>query len=130
MIIRNLSDMMNEIICDNILRKFEGITSIARENLSRSEFYANIDPDYSVIEDHIHFLIRDHSLKENEATISLTTKGWFMLTNADKVGYVARRIESVRQENYEKDTRTFFRWTTILSAVLILSWLAFKLMGA
>lgn len=125
--IRNLSEIMNEIICDNILRKFEGISSIARENLSQKEFYENIDPDYDVVEDHIHFLIRDHTLKDTGAAISLTTKGWFILTNADKVGYVAQRIESAKKKTYEKDTRIFFRWTTLSAAVLILSWLTFKL---
>ena len=34
----NFSEMINEIICDTILRKFEGTTSIAQENLRRGSF--------------------------------------------------------------------------------------------
>ena len=124
--IRSLSEMINEIICDNLLRKFEGSNSITRENLQQKEFYSNIDPDFEVVEDHINFLIRDHSLKDTGSAISLTTKGWFILTNADKVGYVAQRIEIARREMNERETRIMFRWTTIAVSILIVTWLGFK----
>jgi hypothetical protein len=127
--VRSLGEMVNEIICDNILRKFEGNKCIPLENLRMKEFYENIDPDYSVVEDHVYFLIRDHTLRETGATLSLTTKGWFMLTNAEKVGYVAKRIEIARQLNNEKDNRTFFTWATVLAASLILGVFVVKLMN-
>lgn len=118
----NFSDMINEIICDTILRKFEGNTSIAQESLRQADFYQNIDPDYSVVEEHINFLIADNTLRKIGQNISLTTKGWFMLTNNDKVGYVAQKIDIAKQEMAEKESRFFFRWATIFCAGLLVIW--------
>lgn len=115
--------MINEIICDNILRKFEGSKSIAREKLQDKSFYGNIDPDYEVVEEHINFLIRDRTLKEDESQVMLTTKGWFILTNSDKVGYVARRIEAVQWEKSERDTKVLIRWITAVTTLALLGWL-------
>jgi hypothetical protein len=123
---RGLSEMINEIICDNILRKFEGNKSFDRKYLKQREFYSNIDPDYEVVEDHINFLIRDHTLKDTGTEISLTTKGWFILTNADKVGYVAQRIESAKAEMVDRETRKLFRWVTLVVGCLMLAWLVYK----
>lgn len=121
--VRSISAMINEIICDNILRKFEGSKSIAREKLQDKSFYENIDPDYEVVEEHINFLIRDRTLKEDESQIMLTTKGWFILTNSDKVGYVARRIEAVQWEKSERDTKVLIRWVTAITTLVIIGWL-------
>ena len=118
--------MINEIICDNILRKFEDKKSIPREKLRDKSFYENIDPDFLIVEEHINYLLRDRTLKETESEISLTTKGWFILTNSDKVGYVARRIESVQWDKSERDSRMMFRWLTVLTAFGIITWLVFK----
>lgn len=123
---RDLSEMINEIICDNILRKFEGNKCIDRKYLKEKEFYANIDPDADVVEDHINFLIRDNTLKDTGSQISLTTKGWFILTNADKVGYVAQRIESAKQEIMERETRILFRWVTLIAGTAIIAWFVYK----
>jgi hypothetical protein len=128
MFIRSLGKMINEIICDNILRKFEGNKTISRERLRDKTFYENIDPDFTVVEHHINFLIRDRTLKESESDISLTTKGWFILTNADKVGYVARRIESVQWEKSERDSKLMIRWSSMLAAVALVGWLVYKLL--
>ncbi|MDH4090373.1 MAG: hypothetical protein OEV74_09265 [Cyclobacteriaceae bacterium] len=124
---RSLSVMMDEIICDNILRKFEGNKHIARERVRDRSFYENLSPDYSVVEDHINFLITDNMLQETESTISLTIKGWFILTNADKVGYVAQKIESVERENSEKESRLIFTWATIMAGATLAVWLIQKL---
>jgi hypothetical protein len=124
--IRSLSEMINEIICDNILRKFEGNKCFNRRDLRQKEFYANIDPDYEVVEDHVNFLIRDHTLQDSGSQISLTTKGWFILTNADKVGYVAQRVESAKQHIVEKETRILFRGITLIVGCLIIAWLIYK----
>jgi hypothetical protein len=117
--------MINEIICDNILRKFEGKKSIPREKLRDKSFYENIDPDFLIVEEHINYLIRDRTLRETESEISLTTKGWFILTNSDKVGYVARRIESVQWEKSERDSRLMVRWLSALTALSIATWLVY-----
>jgi hypothetical protein len=119
--------MINEIICDTILRKFEVNTSIAQENLRDASFYQNIDPDYRVVEDHINFLIADKTLRKIDRTVTLTTKGWFILTNYDKVGYVAQKIESVRRENAERESRLFFRWASIICAGLLAIYLILAL---
>lgn len=118
--------MINEVICDNILRKFEGNKFIPRDQLRDKSFYSNIDPDYKIVEEHIKYLINDRTLKESDRGISLTTKGWFILTNADKVGYVARRIENVQWEKSERDTRNLIRWVSATAALIIVSWLAYK----
>ena len=125
--LRSLGEMINEIICDNILRKFEGNKCIAREQLRERSFYENLDPDYSVVEEHINFLISDKTLKVNGSAISLTTKGWFILTNTDKVGYVAQKIEIAEREMNERETRMVFRWATIIATVSLAAWLLYKL---
>jgi len=119
--------MINEIICDNILRKFEVNTSIAQENLRDASFYQNIDPDYRVVEDHINFLIADKTLRKIDRTVSLTTKGWFILTNYDKVGYVAQKIESVRKEHAEREARLFFRWSAVICVGLLVVYMILAL---
>lgn len=121
--VRSISAMINEIICDNILRKFEGMKTIPREKLRDKSFYENIDPNYEVVEENINFLIRDRTLREDESDIMLTTKGWFILTNSDKVGYVARRIEAAQWEKSERDNKVLIRWATAIAAVVILAWL-------
>ncbi len=124
---QNFSEMVNEIICDTILRKFEGTTSIAQENLRQEEFYSSIDPDYAVVEDHINFLIADNTLRKIGQTISLTTKGWFILTNNEKVGYVAQKVDSAKREMSERENRFFYRWATIICTSLLALWLVFSL---
>lgn len=119
--------MINEIICDNILRKFEGNKSIPRERLKDRSFYANLDPDYTVVEEHINFLITDKTLQETGTSLSLTTKGWLILTNADKVGYVAQKVEATEREMYEHETRVFFKWVALIASVVVAGWLAYKL---
>jgi len=118
--------LTNEIICDNILRKFEGNTSYSHTDVRLSSFYENIDPDYTIVEDHINFLLRDHTLKETPNGLSLTTKGWFILTNSERVGYVAQRIESARREQSEKETRALFRWTTVVVGSLLMGLLTYR----
>lgn len=125
---RSLTKMINEIICDNILRKFEGNKSISWDRLKDKDFYYNIDPDFYVVEEHINFLIKDRTLREVDSAVSLTTKGWFILTNAEKVGYVARRIENAQWEKSERDTRLTLLWAAGIAAAAIVLWLAMKFM--
>ena len=122
----NQSMLTNEIICDNILRKFDGNISYSHTDIRQRTFYEHIDPDYTIVEDHINFLLRDHTLKETQQGLSLTTKGWFVLTNADRVGYVAQRIESVRREQVERETRALFRWTTVIVGFVLMGLLTYK----
>jgi hypothetical protein len=118
--------LTNEIICDNILRKFDGNTSYTQSDIRSHSFYENIDPDRAIVEDHINFLLRDRTLKETPEGFSLTTKGWFILTNADRVGYVAQRIESARREQVDRETRALFRWTTLIVGTVLMGLLTYK----
>ena len=102
-------DGINNLICDNILRKFDGHKSISREKMRANSFYSNIDDDWTVVERHIEFLIRDRALKEDEDLVSLTNKGWFMMNNAEKVGYVAQKIDEVQWRKSERDGRVVLK---------------------
>jgi hypothetical protein len=119
----------NEIICDNILRKFDGNVSYSHSDVRKKSFYEHIDPDYTIVEDHINFLLRDRTLKETSDGLSLTTKGWFILTNADRVGYVALRIENARKEQQESETRALFRWTTLVVGFVLMGILTYKVIN-
>ena len=125
----NQSMLNNEIICDNILRKFDGNVSYSHSDIRHHTFYQNIDPDYTIVEDHINFLLRDRTLKETTQGLSLTTKGWFLLTNSDRVGYVAQRIENARKEQTERETRALFKWTTVLVGFVLMGLLTYKVIG-
>jgi hypothetical protein len=118
--------LTNEIICDNILRKFDENKCYSHSDVRLRSFYENIDPDYTIVEDHINFLLRDRTLKETQEGLSLTTKGWFLLTNSDRVGYVAQRIDAVKKEQAEKETRAVFRWTTAVVGFVLIGLLTYK----
>jgi hypothetical protein len=120
--------LTNEIICDNILRKFDENTSYSHSDVRLRSFYENIDPDYAVVEDHINFLLRDRTLKETTEGLSLTTKGWFILTNSDRVGYVAQRIEAAKKERAEKETQALFRWTSVVVGFVLMGLLTYRVM--
>jgi hypothetical protein len=125
----NQSMLTNEIICDNILRKFDGNISYSHSDIRHQTFYQNIDPDYTIVKDHINFLLRDRTLQETTQGLSLTAKGWFLLTNSDRVGYVAQRIENARKEQTERETRALFRWTTVLVGFVLMGLLTYKVIG-
>jgi len=121
--------LTNEIICDNILRKFDGNAKYTHTDVRLSSFYENIDPDYTIVEDHINFLLMDRTLKETPEGLSLTTKGWFLLTNSERVGYVAQRMDSVRRERAERETRALFRWTTVVVGFMLISLLTYRVIN-
>lgn len=120
---------INNLICDNILRKFDGHKSISRTNMRDSRFYANIDADWEVVERHIDFMIHDRTIKEDEAILTLTNKGWFMLNNAEKVGYVAQKIDEVQWKKSESDTRTIVRVTIFMALGISIFWVVIKLIS-
>jgi hypothetical protein len=123
-------DCINNLICDNILRKFDGHKSISRSKLRDSKIYANIDADWAVVERHIEFMIHDRTLKEEDAILSLTNKGWFMLNNAEKVGYVAQKIDDAQWRRSESDTRTVIRATIFMAIGVSVFWFVLKLIDA
>ena len=115
-------DGINNLICDNILRKFDGHKSISRAKLRDNKLYVNIDVDWEVVERHIDFLINDRTLKEEDAVLSLTNKGWFMMNNSEKVGYVAQKIDEVQWRKSEKDTRVVVRAAIFVALGLAFFW--------
>jgi hypothetical protein len=121
--------LTNEIICDNILRKFDGNARFTHTDVRLRSFYENIDPDYTIVEDHINFLLRDRTLRETPEGLSLTTKGWFLLTNSERVGYVAQRMESARRQRAERETRALFRWTTVVVGFMLISLLTYRVIN-
>jgi hypothetical protein len=123
-------DCINNLICDNILRKFDGHKSISRGRMRDSKIYANIDADWEVVERHIDFMIHDRTLKEEDAILSLTNKGWFMLNNAEKVGYVAQKIDDAQWRRSESDTRTIVRATIFMAVGVSIFWFVLKLISA
>ena len=118
---------INNLICDNILRRFDGHKSISRGKMRDSKFYANIDADWGVVEHHIDFLIHDRALKEEDAILSLTNKGWFMLNHAEKVGYVAQKIDDVKWRKSERNTRTVARATIFIAVGVSILWVVWRL---
>ena len=115
-------DGINNLICDNILRKFDGHKSISRAKLRDNKLYANIDVEWEVVERHIEFLIHDRTLKEEDAILSLTNKGWFMMNNSEKVGYVAQKIDEVQWRKSESDTRIAIRAAIFVAVGLACFW--------
>ena len=115
-------DGINNLICDNILRKFDGHKSISRAKLRDNKFYANIDVEWEVVERHIEFLIHDRTLKEEDAILSLTNKGWFMMNNSEKVGYVAQKIDEFQWRKSESDTRIALRAAIFVALGLACFW--------
>lgn len=122
-------DGINNLICDNILRKFDGQKAITRARLRDQTFHANIDGDWAVIERHIDFLIQDRTLKEEDEILSLTNKGWFMLNNAEKVGYVAQKIEEAQWRKSESDTRVIVRATVSVALGATALWALHRLIA-
>lgn len=123
-------DGINNLICDNILRKFDGHKSISRDKLRDNRWYENIDAEWSVVEKHIDFLIHDRTLKEEDAILSLTNKGWFMLNNTEKVGYVAQKIDDAQWRKSESDTRIFLRTTLYVALGVAIVWTVVRLIAA
>lgn len=120
---------INSIICDNILRKFDGVKAISREKMRQTGFHVNIDAEWSVVEEHINFLVADRALKEEDAMLSLTSRGLFMLSNADKVGYVAQKIDDVQWKRSERDTRIVVRTTVYVALAVTIVWAVIKLVA-
>jgi hypothetical protein len=120
---------INNLICDNILRKFDGHKSISRAKLRDNRLYINIDEDWTVVERHIEFLINDRTLREEDAILSLTNKGWFMLNNAEKVGYVAQKIDDAQWRKTESDTRVIVRATVFVALGVTVMWALIKIIS-
>lgn len=92
--------MKKEIIFDLILKKFEGDRSFSWESIHEKEFYESINKDYFVVENHLNFLIGENLIKESEGNpicLSLTRKGWFIMTNDKSDGYKAKATKERRE---------------------------------
>jgi len=123
--------MENDELFDGILKKFVGNKSLSWEAIHAEEFYRDLNSDYFVVENHLNFLIGEGMLKESEEPnpyISLTRKGWYVMTNTEKAGYVAKLGNRLKKEQREKSTLTWAKWATIFAAVTIITWVVDKLL--
>ncbi len=114
---------INNIICDNILRVIAAKEHVTRATMHDRGIYSGIDAEWEVVERHIDFLIRARTLKEDEDILSLTSKGAFMLANAEKIGYVAQKIESVQWQRTERNARKLILIATLLTIGMVIAWL-------
>ena len=118
---------INNLICDNILRKFDGHKAISRAKMRENA--SNIDFDWDIVERHIEFMIADRTLKEDETVLSLTNKGWFMLNHTEKLGYVAQKIEDAQWRKNEHNARVIVRTTLAVIVGGALLWAAVLLIN-
>jgi predicted transcriptional regulator len=122
--------MENEELFDAILKKFTGDRSFSRDEIRDSSFYENLNEDYYVVENHLNFLIGQEMLKESNDRIpivSLTRKGWYVMTNPKAAGYVAQRKEREKKNKREKATLIWAALAAIFAAGAILTWVIDKL---
>jgi hypothetical protein len=123
--------MENEELFDAILHKFEGDKSFSRDQIRNESFYKDLNTDYFAVENHLNFLIGEEVLKESYDAVpyvSLTRKGWFIMTNPGVAGYVIRKKESLRKEKREKATLVWAKWATIFGALAVVTWIVDKLL--
>ena len=110
--------MKKEIIFDLILKKFEGNKTFTWIDVHKKEFYESIDTDYFVVENHLNFLIGDNAIKEVGAMdtyLSLSRKGWFMMTNNKTDGYFAK----MKKEKRDKNLKIFLAIISIATFLLV-----------
>ncbi|MBS1661877.1 MAG: hypothetical protein JST68_12595 [Bacteroidetes bacterium] len=122
--------MENEELFDAILKKFTGDKSFSRDEIKSTDFYADLNSDYFVVENHLNFLIGQEMLKESNDQppfVSLTRKGWFVMTNSSSAGYVTQRKEREKKERREKATLLWAALSAIFAAAAIATWLIDKL---
>ena len=115
---------INNIICDNILRVIAAKKNITRTAMRDAGIYSGIDAEWEVVERHVDFLIRARTLKEEDDILSLTSKGSFMLANAEKIGYVAQKIESMQWQRTERNARKLILIAALLTIGMVIAWVA------
>ena len=123
--------MDKDYICDLLLKQFEGNKSFSWEELHKESFYGKVDENYFVVENYIKYLIGENMLKEylhhGSFYVSLTEKGWFVMTNFETDGYVSKRALQNKIELRDRQTLKYAKWATIISGVTLLTWLIDKL---
>jgi len=90
----------HEELLDAILKKFEGNLSYTWKDFQTKALYESLDSDYFVVENHLNRLIGDEVLKESNDPvpyISMTRKGWFVMTNPEIAGYVTQKKEALKK---------------------------------
>jgi len=121
----------HEELLDAILKKFEGNLSYTWKDFQTKAFYESLNSDYFVVENHLNRLIGDEVLKESNDPvpyISMTRKGWFVMTNPEIAGYVTQKKEARKKEEREKATLKWAKWATIFAAATIMTWIFDKLL--
>jgi len=101
----------HEEFLDAILKTFEENLSYTWNDLQTKAFYESLDSDYFVVENHLNRLIGDEVLKESNDPvpyISMTRKGWFVMTNPEIAGYVTKKRKLSKKR---KVSRPLINWT-------------------
>jgi hypothetical protein len=125
--------MEKEEICDLLLKQFKGNKSLTWADIQEASFYTKIDSDYFVVENYVKFLIGENMLKEELINarfyVLLTEKGWFVMTNCNTDGYVAKQLQQKKHEHREQQTLRYAKWATIFAAGTILTWILDKILS-
>ena len=85
--------MEKAVICDNILRRFQGNGAVRWEGLKKE--FAHDMHQYHVVENNINYLIAEGMVRRHPSLeiLHLTEKGFATLAEIDTLGYVAKENE-------------------------------------
>jgi hypothetical protein len=122
--------MENEELFDAILKKFTGDRSFSRDEIRSLTFHQDLNDDYFVVENHLNFLIGEELLKESSdpmPIVSLTRKGWYIMTNPAQAGYVTKRELQKKREKREKSTLFWAVLAGVGAVLAIIVWVLDKI---
>lgn len=120
-------DLEKAKLSDAILLKFKGNKTISWDEV-KEEAFNDIHSDYYVIENRIKFLLGENILKEQTTLgvkvyimLSMTNKGWGVMTDIESEGYVAQvKIEIGSEKKRIRNYRIGIATLIVAALALIL----------
>ena len=113
-------DLEKAKLSDAILLKFRGNITVSWDEIKEGAFNA-VHSDYYVIENRIKFLLGENVLKQETKIgvkiylmLSMTDKGWAIMTDMGNAGYVAKAIKE----------RNNLRWLRAVQIAVIIGVIA------